>query len=271
MLSDGAAAYTPGLSQRVSSTSSFFHGGIKNTDTQTSSGKSVTATRVYYAFGNVASSTGTWSSPFGYAGPFGYQEDSASGLKLLGHRYYDSSTGRFLSRDPVKDGRNWYTCCANNPIKHADPTGLKLRIENTSYDEWWAIMLAIIRLGNTKNGHDLVDHLLHDEQEYVIIVHTGNTITAGNVILLNVTDINSPYLGTDGKYHNFELIGIIGHELGHLVGGIHGSDHEQQDVDDVENPILGELGLPTRGDYSKFKPAPVSAPVHIAPGPRFPW
>jgi hypothetical protein len=27
---------------------------------------------------------------------------------LLGHRYYDPSVGRFLTRDRVKDGRNWY-------------------------------------------------------------------------------------------------------------------------------------------------------------------
>ena len=41
-------------------------------------------------------------------GNFGYQQDADSGLKLLGHRYYDPSTGRFLTRDPIKDGRNWY-------------------------------------------------------------------------------------------------------------------------------------------------------------------
>ena len=62
------------------------------------------ASRQYDAFGNVASSTGTWTGPFGYAGGFGYQED-ATGLKLLGHRYYDSSTGRFLTRDQTY----WFT------------------------------------------------------------------------------------------------------------------------------------------------------------------
>lgn len=43
---------------------------------------------------------------------------------LLGHRYMDPSTGRFLTRDPVKDGRNWYGYCANNPLACADPDGL---------------------------------------------------------------------------------------------------------------------------------------------------
>jgi len=85
----------------------------------------VNATQQYDAFGNFASSTGTWQGQFGYGGGFGYQQD-ATGLKLLGHRYYDSSTGRFLTRDPIKDGRNWYSYVGNDPIKWSDPSGLIL-------------------------------------------------------------------------------------------------------------------------------------------------
>ena len=101
------------------------HTGLKNTDSQTSPAQSVAASRIYDAFGNVVSSSGTWTGPFGYAGNFGYQAD-ASGLKLLGHRYYDASTGRFLTRDPIKDGRNWYAYGAGEAAStnSADPTGL---------------------------------------------------------------------------------------------------------------------------------------------------
>jgi RHS repeat-associated protein len=31
------------------------------------------------------------------------------------NRYYDSSLGRFISEDPVKDGVNWYVYEGNNP------------------------------------------------------------------------------------------------------------------------------------------------------------
>jgi RHS repeat-associated protein len=61
---------------------------------------------------------------FGFAGSSGYQEDSDSSLKLLGHRYYDPSSGRFLTRDPAKAGRNWYAYCGNNPLGMLDATGL---------------------------------------------------------------------------------------------------------------------------------------------------
>jgi uncharacterized protein RhaS with RHS repeats len=44
---------------------------------------------------------------------------------LLGHRYYDPSTGRFLTRDPIKDGRNWYSYGGGDgaPTGFVDPDG----------------------------------------------------------------------------------------------------------------------------------------------------
>jgi len=127
VLSDGTATYTPGVSERRGTATTFLHSGRKNADAQSMVGQTVTASRQYDAFGNILASTGTWNGGFGYAGVFGYQEDG-SGLRLLGHRYYDSSTGRFLTRDPIKDGRNWYGYAGNDPIRYSDPTGLILPI-----------------------------------------------------------------------------------------------------------------------------------------------
>ncbi|MBA4293536.1 hypothetical protein C0431_11275 [bacterium] len=124
VLSDGTASFTPSGEVR-GGVKTTFHAGLKNDDVQTSSSQTIGAAKVFDAFGNELSSTGAWKSQFGYAGKFGYQTDSDSGLKLLGHRYYDSSTGRFLTRDPIKDGRNWYAYCGNNPISRVDPNGLE--------------------------------------------------------------------------------------------------------------------------------------------------
>jgi RHS repeat-associated protein len=123
VIRDSFASYTPGVSERRGGVSTFSHSGLKNAETQTSSASTTVATKSYDAFGNLTSSTGTWTGAFGYAGDFGYQED-ASGLKLLGHRYYDSSTGRFLTRDPAKDGRNWYVYCDSDPVNYLDDLGL---------------------------------------------------------------------------------------------------------------------------------------------------
>lgn len=104
------------------------------------------ATRRYDAFGNTDASSGTWNSPFGYAGGFGYQDDG-SGLKLLGHRLYDASVGRFVSRDPAKHGGNWYGYCGNNSINAIDQDGRRMTFLYVLRDAFE----NIIKFGITRN------------------------------------------------------------------------------------------------------------------------
>jgi len=51
---------------------------------------------------------------------------SGMGLILLGQRYSDPATGRFLTRDPIgyEGGINVYAYTGNNPVNGIDPTGL---------------------------------------------------------------------------------------------------------------------------------------------------
>ena len=64
------------------------------------------------------------TTPFGFGGGNGCQTDADTGLVLMGHRYYDTRIGRFLSQDPIGDGNNWYTYAENNPVNNTDPLGL---------------------------------------------------------------------------------------------------------------------------------------------------
>jgi RHS repeat-associated protein len=124
LLADSDAVYTPGVSERRNGISSHYSGGSKDFGKQSDTSGNVVATRAFDAYGMVIVSTGAWKGPFGYSGAAGYQTDE-TGLQLLGHRYYDPSTGRLLTRDPIKDGRNWYNYCDNNPISLTDADGLK--------------------------------------------------------------------------------------------------------------------------------------------------
>ncbi len=185
VLSDGAAVYTPGVSQRRSGSTTFdLSDRLGSAVKQTNASASTTATRSYDAFGTLVASSGTPRGPFGFAGSSGYQEDGDSGLKLLGHRYYDPSTGRFLTRDTAKDGRNWYAYCANSPLRNLDASGLSFwgwgDDRWTEFSEWFSGRDTTDKNGNpvriggwpaigNKGGNFMtVDGTIHanDEEDY---------------------------------------------------------------------------------------------------------
>ena len=92
----------------------------------------VPAVDVYDAFGigRVCNADGPLAArfdPVGFGGQFGYYHDY-QGRYLLGHRYYDSYTGRFVTRDPIgyKGGINLYGFVGNNPVNGSDPSGFSL-------------------------------------------------------------------------------------------------------------------------------------------------
>jgi len=197
VLKDGAATYTPGVSERRGTTTTYLHSGLKNADAQSSPAQLLTGTRQYDAFGNLATSTGTWTGPFGYAGAFGYQED-ATGLKLLGHRLYDASTGRFLTRDPIKDGRNWYLYGENDPVNRIDPEGLKnALIVLGAVDGWYQqgvqqIILNHLIAGLEKDGYDVT--IIIDPTKDQFLHEAGNT-DALVVIGHGTNDPGGPFHG----------------------------------------------------------------------------
>jgi RHS repeat-associated protein len=106
-------------------TSKYYHAdALGTTRAITNSSQTKTDSLDTDAFGMSVAVTGTTPTPFGFAGQHGYQNDSVTGLMRLGHRYYDASVGRFLSRDPIQDGYNWYAYCNNDPVNGVDPEGL---------------------------------------------------------------------------------------------------------------------------------------------------
>ena len=90
------------------------HGNLVN-------GKDNSSTTVYDAYGNKTEDIGIGDAPFGYCGEY---TDSESGFVYLRNRYYDTSTGSFITEDPIKDGNNWYGYCAGNSVNGWDPSGL---------------------------------------------------------------------------------------------------------------------------------------------------
>lgn len=66
---------------------------------------------------------GDMSPDFGFAG---YYQHAPSGLYLTVYRAYDSSSGRWLNRDPIGEdgGLNLYDYVGNSPVNFTDPLGI---------------------------------------------------------------------------------------------------------------------------------------------------
>lgn len=109
--SAGSVFYTFDLSgnvcQRLDST-----GAVQSTDR-------------YDGWGNEDSHDTNTTDPYTYGAQWGYQTDNEDGLVLCTHRFYDPSTGRWLTRDPIgyDGGINLYGYCLNNPANASDILG----------------------------------------------------------------------------------------------------------------------------------------------------
>ncbi|MBD1866887.1 hypothetical protein H6F95_06145 [Cyanobacteria bacterium FACHB-471] len=79
----------------------------------------------YLPFGESLSNTESVANPFEYVGQWGVMREG-SGLDFMRARFYEASTGHFISADPFKIPLfGWYTYASNNPLSLIDPLGDK--------------------------------------------------------------------------------------------------------------------------------------------------
>lgn len=81
----------------------------------------VVNTYEYTPWGEIRNETETVDNPIKYAGE--YYDDELDMIYLRA-RMYDTSTGRFINEDPIRDGLNCYMYCGGNPIFYIDSTGM---------------------------------------------------------------------------------------------------------------------------------------------------
>jgi RHS repeat-associated protein len=123
------ARYTQGasndepLAESRSSTTSFYEAdGLGSITSLTNGSGAIANSYTYDSFGNLTASSGSITNPFQYTGR---DFDSESGLRYYRARYYDPTTGRFLSEDPsgFEGGVDLYAYVSNSPTNLHDPTG----------------------------------------------------------------------------------------------------------------------------------------------------
>lgn len=128
LLTDGHNDYIYGpddlpIEQVAANTTTYLHHDqIGSTRLITTSTGQTAATSTYNPYGALQASTGTATSPLGYVGQY---TDPGTGLEYDQARFYDPTTGQFLSPDPLKAVTGQpYAYADNSPTNYADPTGL---------------------------------------------------------------------------------------------------------------------------------------------------
>lgn len=105
----------------------YHHDQLGSTRALTNTSGDVVATFTYSPFGELTGSTGTATTPMSWTGEY---RDTETGYTYLRARYYDPTTGQFLTRDPaVATTREAYGYAGNDPINWTDPSGLGVCID----------------------------------------------------------------------------------------------------------------------------------------------
>jgi RHS repeat-associated protein len=101
------------------------HGNMVATLTKNANGTSrnVGNERSYDVWGGVRTGADTGGPKGRYCANLGHVQDDESGLIYMRARYYEPSTGRFISEDLVRDGSNWYVAFNNAPSVNVDSSG----------------------------------------------------------------------------------------------------------------------------------------------------
>ncbi len=106
----------------------FYHyDEMGNTIFISNDGGSVIGSYAYSPFGRLTSSSGGLDNPFTWQGKHGVMDEGNS-IYYVRTRYFDSRTGRFISRDPIGQTTpksvNPYQYALNNPMLFVDVNGL---------------------------------------------------------------------------------------------------------------------------------------------------
>ncbi len=96
------------------------HGNMVSTLYRSGSSFTKDSSKYYDAWGTPTSTSG-WMQM--YCANLGHRRDAESGLIYMRARYYEATTGRFVSEDTAKAGHNWVGYCGNNPVNYADSSG----------------------------------------------------------------------------------------------------------------------------------------------------
>jgi RHS repeat-associated protein len=166
-----------------------FYDGNGNLTSLRDANQAIAAQYDYGPFGELLTARGDYAAENPYRFSTKYV-DAETGLYYYGYRYYNSSTGRWLSRDPIGEegGLNLYGFVGNQPVSLIDSlgdsaesecgtprlisqNGPALKIKTGYYGAWW------FWIGNTQIVYDWPWKTITGEYELVARAYAiGNKV-----------------------------------------------------------------------------------------------
>lgn len=208
MLHDGSTSYLYGpdgtVSEQISSggTPSYYHHDqLGSTRALTDASGAVTGTFTYSPFGTLAASTGTQTTPFGFAGEY---TDAETGFLYLRARYYDPATGEFVTVDPlVTFTRQPYGYSDDDPVNGSDPLGLRRRHHRA--DPGFAANVILLPVEEGEVSGRVTGHISHRGP-----VHKPKVGTLRYSIFINgeLKDVTDVPVGRGGRTVDLGLSGV---------------------------------------------------------------
>ncbi len=189
----------------------------------------ITAYASYDAYGNVISGGLSSVTPFGYAG--GYTDPT--GLIYLVNRYYDPSTGQFISVDALVALTDQpYEYAGSDPVNLTDPTGLAC---------WAALELGLTKASRQcwKSGYKKAIHIV---KHHTFLGHSTLRVCLGISIAMVFGGTASICVGES----DLSQIGItesVGTEFGlYASGGLSGFYSGACALHQLAGPFWGVSG-----------------------------
>ncbi len=160
------------------------------------------------------------SNPFTWLGAYGVMQEGATSLYYMRARWYDSSTARFLSRDPISSLApqkiNPYQYVEANPISSVDPLGLDdfkpfIAFTNVSSNPCQLglsstlIPTQIVGFVGVTGGQFFT---INNPQQTVAFIQPGLIVGGNNTNLQQCNNLNVGGGGVGGNFFAGESIGI---------------------------------------------------------------
>ncbi len=160
----------------------------------TDDGGTVTDSYGITTYGNVTAITGTTENPFTFLGAYGVMQEGDTDLYYMRARYYDSTTGRFISHDPVRSisprSVNPYQYASGNPMYNIDPWGLTPAGLKTEAKLYGMTIHEFVRKEMEKREEILARKRMKITEDYgpALMAWSLSTFGMGGVAIVNTID-----------------------------------------------------------------------------------